>query len=71
MSAAVAQLPVLMTKADIAHHMRVSRNHVDTLERNGRFLPSIKVCGSKRWRSSDFLAWIEAGCPKPESSEVA
>lgn len=64
-------LPVLLTKKDLAFQLRVSDNHIDALERTNRLPPSIKMGSGKRWKSTEILDWIEAGCPRrSEDDEV-
>jgi predicted DNA-binding transcriptional regulator AlpA len=29
----------------------------------GRLPASLRISGSKRWRYSEIVAWVEAGCP--------
>ena len=57
----------LWTKADLAFHLRVSLNHCDAMERQGRLPLSMKLGNSKRWKSAEILQWIDDGCPAIDS----
>lgn len=64
-------LPVLFDKDDVAFHIRVSRNHVDTMERKKQLPPSCKMGSAKRWKSAEIQAWVDAGMPSVNEESAA
>ena len=58
---------LLLTMAEVASHLRVSRRQAHRLLSSGRLYPADVSLGGlrgRRWRSDRLQAWIEAGCPK-------
>jgi excisionase family DNA binding protein len=53
----------LLTAAQIAQLMAVSERTVWRLVSSGKLMPPIKIGGVTRWRQSDILSWVAAGCP--------
>ena len=58
--------PELLDDAESAHLCGISRRSVRRLTSAGDFPQPIKMAGLRatRWRRSDLMAWIEAGCPE-------
>lgn len=56
---------LLLTLAEVAKHLRVSKRQVHRLLSSGRLPPADVSLGGirgRRWRSDRLQAWIEAGC---------
>lgn len=53
----------LLRDSEVARRLGVSRRQIWKLAA-GRQLPEpVRVGGSVRWRETDIVAWIQAGCP--------
>ena len=60
-------VPQLMTKANVASHLKISIRKIDGLARSGR-LPIIRIDGSVRFKEEDVLHLLtENQGPKPRS----
>ena len=61
-----APLPMLLTLADVAGHLRISIRQVWRMLSDGRLYPADLSLGGKRgrrWRRERFLSWLASGCP--------
>lgn len=57
---------------DIEQLSVLLRRSVASLERDqaaGRLPAQVYVCGSKRWRRTEIVAWVAAGCPSRQRWE--
>lgn len=50
---------LLLTKADLAKHLRCSERQVDKLTADGKIPRPIILGDSRRWPRASILAWIE------------
>lgn len=55
--------PVLITAKEVAQYLSVSERTVWRLKSAGRLPQSVELGGSVRWIASEFLKWVERGCP--------
>jgi len=56
--------PMLLNVKEAAALCTVSESYFYKLHQKG-FVPKAVCAGNvKRWRRSDLVAWVEAGCPK-------
>ena len=53
------ELEPLLTTRDLAHLLRLHSKTVERMARAGR-LPSLRVFGRLRYRSSDIASWLAA-----------
>jgi excisionase family DNA binding protein len=60
------QSELLNVKEAASQICHCSERHVWGLLRSGRFPAPIRLGRAVRWRRSELLAWIEAGCPAQE-----
>lgn len=50
-----------ITHTQIAEHLGLNANHVrDKLSKRGDFPPAYRFGGSRRWKESEFLAWVDS-----------
>lgn len=60
----------LMRVADVARLLSLSVRSVWRMDKAGKLPASVTIgIASKRWRKSEILAWIGAGCPDREAWE--
>jgi excisionase family DNA binding protein len=64
-----ADLPEVMTPAEVAAWLRVDLNTVETLIEDGK-LPAVKVGGEWRVSRADLLAFVDAGGDSEAGSQV-
>ena len=57
--------PVLITAAEFAQIMKVSKRTLWRLLSAGKLVEPIRVGGNTRWRLDDVRLWIDEGCPPP------
>ncbi len=62
-AAYIERFPPVIGRAQTAQLMDWSNSHLDAMCRQGKFLPPLKLSGSKRWRVAEVLSWIDHGCP--------
>lgn len=51
---------------ELAAMLQVSRSHIYKLRQGGRLPLPLKIGAATRWRRSDIVAWLNAGCPSIE-----
>lgn len=63
------EIPVLVTREQMAEYLSVSLNQIDRMNREKR-LPKPVRLGPRmtRWRRDDFIAWLDEGCPKRDEA---
>uniref|UniRef100_A0A7C2P0J8 DNA-binding protein n=1 Tax=Schlesneria paludicola TaxID=360056 RepID=A0A7C2P0J8_9PLAN len=54
----------------LAEMLDVSKRTVQRLMGMGKLPPAIRVGVQWRWRLSDVLEWIDAGCPTPRETKL-
>lgn len=57
-------LSPMLTAKDVARILNVSVRTVWRLKSAGRLPPSIGLGRSVRWCASEFMRWMERGCPE-------
>jgi len=66
-----AILPALLTLADVARFLSISRRQVHRLLAAGRLPPADVNLGfgtrGKRWSRERLAAWVAAGCPPADA----
>lgn len=62
--------PLLIDRAGLAVLLSRSVPSIDRDDAAGRLPAALWVGGSKRWRYSEIVAWVEAGCPDRRTWEV-
>jgi excisionase family DNA binding protein len=55
--------PALMTKSQIAEQLQVSTRQFENWVAAGKAPKPIRIGYHPRWRRSEIMAWIAAGCP--------
>lgn len=56
---------LLMSAADVGREIRLSIRSVRRMDSSGALPRPIRLSsGACRWRRSDVVAWIAAGCPR-------
>jgi excisionase family DNA binding protein len=61
---AVELIPALLVSdRDAAAMLAISRAHLHRLRAAGKLPPAVRLGRAVRWRRTEILAWIEAGCP--------
>jgi predicted DNA-binding transcriptional regulator AlpA len=65
-AAANEDSPLLLNIAEVAKLLQVSVRTVNRLDSGGWMPKAIRILGCKRFRRNEIVAWIAAGCPKPE-----
>lgn len=55
--------PVLLTAADVASLLKVSKRTLWRMQSAGRLPSPIRIGGIVRWRLVEVEEWIAAGCP--------
>ncbi|RJP30925.1 MAG: DNA-binding protein [Phycisphaerales bacterium] len=58
--------PLLLTAADVAKLLRLSRRSVLKLRSRGAIPEPVRLGRSVRWRREELARWIAAGCPAAE-----
>lgn len=48
---------------ELAKMLSVSVRHIERQDSAGRIPRPIRIGRSKRWRTDEITAWLEAGCP--------
>lgn len=61
--------PLLLTAADLAGEMSVSVRSVFRMSASRKLPAHVCVGQRRRWRRSEILLWIDAGCPTREEWE--
>jgi predicted DNA-binding transcriptional regulator AlpA len=61
---------LLLKKKGLAELLDMSPRTIDRKDASGQIPRPIKLAGSKRWRRTEILAWIEAGCPPRKQWEA-
>ncbi len=56
--------PLLLSAAELATTLRLSKRTLWRLLAAKKLIPPIRVGGSVRWRISDVRRWIDDGCPE-------
>ena len=56
--------PLLLSAAELATTLRLSKRTLWRLLAAKILIPPIRVGGSVRWRISDVRRWIDDGCPE-------
>ncbi len=59
--------PLMMTADELAETLCVSKRQVWRLKAKGDIPKPVNIGRSVRWRRSDILEWIDAGCPAVSS----
>ena len=55
--------PMMLTYRDIAEQLQVSEKTVLRMVDRGEIFPPRKLGRSRRFRRTDFLRWLDQGCP--------
>ena len=53
----------LLKASDVGKILNLSKRQVFRLRSSGRICKPVKIGGSIRWRESEIVLWIQAGCP--------
>ena len=53
----------MMTADELANTLQISKRQVWRLKAKGAIPKPVKIGTSVRWKRSDILEWIDAGCP--------
>lgn len=53
----------LLSREQLAEMLSVSPSHISNMQAGGKLLAGIRLGSCKRWRKSEVLEWINAGCP--------
>ncbi len=60
-------IPELLTRPESARLLNIGERTLTTWSKEGRCPAGLKITpgqrGAIRWRRSELLAWIDAGCP--------
>ncbi len=56
--------PILYTTKEAAAFCMISESNWYKLNRNGHVPKPIRIGTMYRWRKSDLVAWVAAGCPR-------
>jgi len=59
--------PLMMTADELAETLCISKRQVWRLKAKGDLPKPVNIGTSVRWRRSDILEWIAAGCPSSSS----
>jgi excisionase family DNA binding protein len=59
--------PLMMTADELAETLCISKRQVWRLKAKGGLPKPVNIGTSVRWRRSDILEWIAAGCPSTSS----
>lgn len=59
--------PMLVNARELATMLAIGERTLWRLLASGKLVEPVKIGGATRWRTDDVHAWIEAGCPAPES----
>jgi excisionase family DNA binding protein len=59
--------PLMMTAEELADTLCISLRQVWRLKAKGDLPKPVTIGRNVRWRRSDILQWIEAGCPSSSS----
>ncbi|MEZ6069504.1 MAG: helix-turn-helix domain-containing protein [Pirellulales bacterium] len=62
---------MLITARELATMLAIGERTLWRLLASGKLVAPVKIGGATRWRVEDVEAWIEAGCPVPESRQNA
>jgi excisionase family DNA binding protein len=62
-----ANAPLMMTADELAETLCISLRQVWRLKAKGDLPKPVTIGRNVRWRRSDILQWIEAGCPSSSS----
>jgi excisionase family DNA binding protein len=63
----VANAPLMMTADELAETLCISLRQVWRLKAKGDLPKPVTIGRNVRWRRSDIVEWIEAGCPSSSS----
>ena len=63
--------PRMMTADELAETLCISLRQVWRLKAKGDLPKSVSIGRNVRWRRSDIVEWIEAGCPSASSRQLA
>jgi predicted DNA-binding transcriptional regulator AlpA len=63
MTPAVPLTPLLIDVKELAGLLSRSVPSLHRDDAAGRLPAALRLAGSKRWRYSEIVAWVEAGCP--------
>lgn len=56
--------PILFTTREAAAFCMISESNWYKLNRNGYVPKAVRIGTMYRWRKSDLMDWVAAGCPK-------
>jgi excisionase family DNA binding protein len=59
--------PMMMTADELAETLCISLRQVWRLKAKGDLPKPVNIGRNVRWRRSDIIEWIEAGCPSSSS----
>lgn len=62
-------VPILYTTREAAAFCMISESNWYKLNRNGYVPKPIRIGTMYRWRKSDLVDWVAAGCPKNWNSQ--
>jgi len=63
----VEDIPILLTAREAAALCRMSDSYFYRLNRKGMVPGPVRAGNARRWRRSDLVKWVAAGCPKNEN----
>ena len=55
--------PLALGAADAAAALGISRDHLDSLDSQGKLPSSVRLGARKLWSRSILAAWLDEGCP--------
>ncbi len=56
----------LLSAADLAQELGLNVRTIRRIDLDGRLPRAVRISRAVRWRRSEVVAWIRAGCPKRE-----
>jgi len=56
---------VLLDRRAVAAMLGIDVRTVSRQQETGKILPGFKVGSQWRWLRTEFLSWVNAGCPNP------
>ncbi len=56
----------LLSAADLAQEWGLNIRTIRRMDLDGRLPRAVRISRAVRWRRSEVVAWIRAGCPKRE-----
>jgi len=63
--------PLLINASELAVMLNIGERTLWRLLASGKLIDPVRIGGNTRWRVDEVEAWINAGCPSPETSENA